>query len=177
MTITVALSYGVRKALSAESIYTLKLVRRGHYMPEALQTNFHQLRRAHEVMETHLGSVPAETSLSAFARAALADSGAIWYLVTKDDAVTGLATKDMALQAFGESGGDVPVGGIALHAYVVVPERATVGEVAGRLRATGSVAALVSRNDGSVAAADVTGLITRHQLGDAVSQAADLFGA
>jgi chloride channel protein, CIC family len=33
MTITVALSYGIRKALCTDSIYTLKLVRRGHHMP------------------------------------------------------------------------------------------------------------------------------------------------
>lgn len=39
MTVTVAVSYGVRKAFMNESIYTMKLVRRGHYMPEALQTN------------------------------------------------------------------------------------------------------------------------------------------
>jgi CIC family chloride channel protein len=177
MTITVALSYGVRKVLSAESIYTLKLVRRGHYMPEALQTNFHQLRRAAHVMEAHFGSVPAESSLKVFARAALADSTRTWYLVTRDGRVTGLATKDMALQAFGDSGGGATVGDVALRQYVMVTETATVADVAGRLRATGSVVALVTRNVGAIAASDVTGVITRYQLGDAVSEAADLFGA
>ncbi|MGC2422839.1 MAG: chloride channel protein [Nitrospirota bacterium] len=36
MLITVTFSYGVRKILSDESIYTLKIVRRGHRLPEAL---------------------------------------------------------------------------------------------------------------------------------------------
>jgi CIC family chloride channel protein len=46
MTITVALSYGVRRLLSRQSIYTLKLVRRGHYMPEALRADFHQFQHS-----------------------------------------------------------------------------------------------------------------------------------
>jgi CIC family chloride channel protein len=36
MLITVAFSYGIRRSLSRESIYTLKIVRRGHRMPDAL---------------------------------------------------------------------------------------------------------------------------------------------
>ncbi len=36
MVITVIAAYGTRKALSKESIYTLKLARRGHHVPETL---------------------------------------------------------------------------------------------------------------------------------------------
>ena len=46
MTITVALSYGVRIRLSPESIYTLKLARRGHYLPSQFLSNFQLLLRA-----------------------------------------------------------------------------------------------------------------------------------
>jgi chloride channel protein, CIC family len=38
MTITVAISYGIRKRFSDATIYTEKLVRRGHFKPGALQT-------------------------------------------------------------------------------------------------------------------------------------------
>jgi len=177
MTITVALAYGVRKGLSAESIYTLKLVRRGHYMPEALQTNFHQQRRASEVMEMHVGSVPAESSLRSFARTVLADPAPAWYLVTKDDQVVGVATREMALQAFGEAAGAISLGEIALHQFVTVAGTATLADVAGRLRASGTVVALVVRSAGVVAARDVMGVVTRHQVGEAMSEAADLFGS
>jgi CIC family chloride channel protein len=40
MTITVALSYGVRRMLMRDNIYTRRLALRGHNVPEALQTNF-----------------------------------------------------------------------------------------------------------------------------------------
>ncbi|MDD5236162.1 MAG: chloride channel protein, partial [Candidatus Omnitrophica bacterium] len=37
MTITVAISYGVRKVLCKESIYTMKLARRGHRLPDSMR--------------------------------------------------------------------------------------------------------------------------------------------
>ena len=40
MTITVAIAHGLRKMISNESIYTLKLTRRGHRMPSAMQPTF-----------------------------------------------------------------------------------------------------------------------------------------
>jgi hypothetical protein len=47
------------------------------------------LRVVAAVTEAHLGSVPAKTSLTAFARTALADSTRTWYLLTEDDKVMG----------------------------------------------------------------------------------------
>ena len=63
MTITVAISYGVRKFLSKESIYTLKLARRGHYMPESMQASFYLVRLARDLMQQNVVTVPSSTSL------------------------------------------------------------------------------------------------------------------
>ena len=49
LTITAAVSYGLRRGLSAESIYTMKLTRRGHTMPQALQANAHLVRRVSDL--------------------------------------------------------------------------------------------------------------------------------
>ena len=65
MTLTVAIAYEVRKLFSQESIYTFKLVRRGHRMPEALETNAHFFRRARDLMNARIYLVPA----SQFSRA------------------------------------------------------------------------------------------------------------
>ena len=59
MTITVALSYGLRNAAPPQSIYTEKLARRGHRIPDALQANFYLLKKTREVMDTHFVAVPA----------------------------------------------------------------------------------------------------------------------
>src|SRR5208337_2144750 len=52
MILAVAMSVGVRRVLSRESIYTLKLYRRGQVLPRALQANMFLVRRAAEVMDT-----------------------------------------------------------------------------------------------------------------------------
>ncbi|HKW92519.1 MAG TPA: chloride channel protein [Methylomirabilota bacterium] len=175
MTITVALSYGVRTAMSPNSIYTLKLVRRGHYMPEALQTNFHQLRRAGELMDKALGSVQAATSLVDFARTAALEPTA-WFLVKDGEAIVGLVSRGMALQGFGDPASHATVGEIALRRYATVTETTTLAEVASRLHGSGSVAALVVAGDQIVTARSVVGVISREHLGDVLSQASDLFG-
>ena len=66
MIVAVALSVGVRRLLSRESIYTMKLVRRGHVIPKALHANMFLVRRAKEVMETDVVLAPAEMDFDAF---------------------------------------------------------------------------------------------------------------
>ena len=46
MILAVAVSLGVRRLLSRENIYTLKLVRRGHPIPKALHANMFLVRSA-----------------------------------------------------------------------------------------------------------------------------------
>ena len=52
MIIAVAFSVGIRRLLSRENIYTLKLYRRGHVVPKALHANMFLVRRARDVMHT-----------------------------------------------------------------------------------------------------------------------------
>ena len=51
MILAVALALGVRRMLSRENIYTLKLVRRGHPIPKALHANMFLVRSAAKIME------------------------------------------------------------------------------------------------------------------------------
>ncbi len=66
MILAVALSVGVRRLLSRENIYTLKLARRGHVIPKALHANMFLVRRAKDVMDTDVVLAPAETTFDAF---------------------------------------------------------------------------------------------------------------
>src|SRR6202035_4666646 len=52
MILAVAFSLGARRLLSPQSIYTLKLVRRGHPIPNALHANMFLVQNAAQVMET-----------------------------------------------------------------------------------------------------------------------------
>jgi CIC family chloride channel protein len=51
MILAVAMSVSVRRLLSRENIYTLKLFRRGHVIPKALHADMFLVRRAREMME------------------------------------------------------------------------------------------------------------------------------
>ena len=52
--ITASVAYGVRRGLMRDSIYTLKLTRRGHTIPEALQTNLYLMHTVRDVLDVPL---------------------------------------------------------------------------------------------------------------------------
>ena len=65
MIVAVAVSIGVRRMLSAENIYTIKLVARRHFIPKALHANMFLVRPASEdVMDTGLSAAAGRTSAS-----------------------------------------------------------------------------------------------------------------
>src|SRR6185312_16247612 len=66
MILAVAMSVGVRRLLSRENIYTLKLFRRGHVIPKALHANMFLVRRAKEVMDADVVVAQAEMGFDAF---------------------------------------------------------------------------------------------------------------
>lgn len=66
--LAVAFSVGIRRVVSQENIYTLKLARRGHRIPKALHANMFLVRRASEVMERDVSILPAETSFDEYLR-------------------------------------------------------------------------------------------------------------
>ena len=68
MILAVALSVGVRRMLSPENIYTMKLFRRGHVIPKALHANMFLVRRAKDVMDTDVMVLPADMSFDTFLR-------------------------------------------------------------------------------------------------------------
>ena len=67
--VAVALAIGVRRLLSLENIYTIKLVGRGHFVPKALHANMFLVRRAREVMQKDVTILPpTPTSMHSCAR-------------------------------------------------------------------------------------------------------------
>jgi CIC family chloride channel protein len=175
MTITVALSYGVRKALCNESIYTLKLVRRGHYMPEALQTHFHQLRRAKDIMDTRIHTLQASSSLEEFVRIASEQGSVSLFLVEDQDRVMGVLAKDMAICGMGQTGQTANLYETASKDFVTVSEEATLFYVLAKMRSEQAAVALVTKGGDVVSPDDVKGVITRQQIGEAMVQGIELF--
>jgi CIC family chloride channel protein len=178
MTITVAISFGLRKVFSRESIYTLKLVRRGHYMPDALQTNLQFLKPARDLMDKHFRTVPASTTLEEFVAQILPGHEAIANFVVADgDEVVGFITRDAALARLGETGEEKPaiLAEVARRDYFTVSEDATVMQVFSRMRTHRALVALVSENGSSSRAEAIAGLITKERLTDSIAEGTELF--
>lgn len=177
MTITVALSYGVRKSLCNESIYTLKLARRGHYMPEALQTHFHQLKRAKDIMDTRIGAVRSTSSFGEFARTVLDQESSSLFLMEDQDRVIGVLPREMAIGCMGREGKTGNVCEIAGNDFVTVSEEATLFYVLARMRSERASVALVTKGGGGdvLSREDVKGVITRQQIGEAMVEGIELF--
>ena len=57
MTLVVAISYGLRRSVTKDSIYTRKLVLRGDPVPESLRADLQFTRRAASIMNTHDGDL------------------------------------------------------------------------------------------------------------------------
>jgi len=175
MTITVALSYGVRSRLCAQSIYSLKLSRRGHNIPASLRTSVHELRRAEDLMEAVQARVEASSTLDDVARILAERTDVSWFLVVEADHVVGILTRSDALAALGQHDRGATLGEIARRDWLQVGPRARLTDIVSGIRARGASYALVAEEPGPVAADAVRGLITKVEIADALAQVSDLF--
>ncbi len=150
MTITVALSYGMRKMLLRQSIYTLKLARRGHDIPDALQANFYHLKKTREVMDTHFVAVPADGTLDDFVRIATEQPEVSCFLVEGPEGFVGFLTRDSALRPSAQPEKPVTLADLADRRFVTVGEDTPLLDVMTRLRAAGRLRRPGDRRHGQV---------------------------
>ncbi|RII28356.1 MAG: chloride channel protein [Geobacter sp.] len=175
LTITVALSYGVRSLLSKESIYTMKLARRGHYLPGALHSNVHRLKRSRDIMEVHFAIVPAALTLTEFASSVDGHGTSRWYILEDGASIAGVTTRDSGLAALVESGGTRLLREAVNTVYVIVGDDVTLTDVLARLENENAAVALVVREVGPATVANVTGVIDKEMIADAMGASFEFF--
>jgi chloride channel protein, CIC family len=175
MTVTVAVSYGMRKALLNESIYTMKLVRRGHFMPEALQTNFHFMRLARDLKDPNLAVVPADMTLAEFLGNLPKEQPYPCYLAEKDGRLAGIVKPDVILRAVERGRGKESLFEMVSRAYSVVNENSTLFEIIARMRREKVEGFLVSPQTPPLLAKDVQGWISKERIADSSAEAIGLF--
>jgi CIC family chloride channel protein len=172
MTLTVAVSYGVRRALVRDSIYTRKLRLRGHSGPEALQANVNFDRVAETLMNTRLETIAASETVSKFKQRAATDA-TDWFVAEGDDGkILGLVPKD--IEADANTAPATRIADVARRDFCVVTEDMPLSKVAIAMRGHDAAFALVSSNR-SASPGRITGLITKSQVVDAVVEALAAF--
>jgi CIC family chloride channel protein len=177
LTITVVLSYGMRTLLSQESIYTLKLVRRGHYMPAALQVNLLQIRCARDAMQTAVSSVKAMDSLETLGNLAAQNLSMRWFLVVDDGQVTGVIPRDYASSAMETERQDWRSVSDVMHRdFIFAPENDKLADIVARMHRPHAALAVVLSRDGKAASAGaVVGIITWEDISQILEESVDLF--
>lgn len=167
--IAVAMAVGVRRALSNETIYTIKLVRRGAKIPTDQHTNMYLVRAAREVMDENFVVLSAKTTAEDAARHLRADKNRKHILVSRGHRIGGVLTPDDLLKsADGETLSDILKSERA-HTIALVREDDSVSDVLRRLsKRQGQAMALVVRGKGVPRVENVTGVIARDQVAETV---------
>jgi chloride channel protein, CIC family len=175
MTITVAISYGMRVFLSRESIYTQKLVRRGHYMPKAMRKNFQDLKQAKEMMHTRVIIIPSSDTLADFAQVASKHVNVQYFVVAKGNKILGVISKTEALRALRELEKQIHVGDVVSKDYITINEDLTFLDILHLMYTRDVSLALVLDHLNGDSPENIKGLISREDLANYMSDTVELF--
>jgi len=175
MIIAVAFSLGARRLLSPESIYTLKLVRRGHRIPNALHANMFLVQNAAQVMETDVFVL--DTKVPFRELLARPEGPAFRHVViTRDQEIFGVLRINTGLRrAVSQADSNIELGILAQRNFIVVRESDVAFSVITRLRKQHAVmAVVVGRPDGQ-GPTRVLGVIAKEHIADAVANSIRIF--
>ncbi len=175
MIIMAATSYGVRSRLCRESIYTAKLARRGHPIPEALHANVHLMRLAREVMEESFPVLSPEATLGQAAEALRGDGGRGFVVVAGDGRVREVASADAVLRAFAAEGPAAPLSRLSGTSFLVADGAESLFDLVARMRGRDARVVVVTEGTAEGGARPVIGLVTRDRITDVVAGSLELF--
>jgi len=175
--VAVALAIGIRRLLSRENIYTIKLVDRGHLIPKALHANMFLVRHAEEVMDKDVVLLPAETDFAAFLRQTPA-GGFRHIVVTKDDRIVGVLRVNTELRRGLEGAfSGVRLGDIAQKNFTVSRAQDVVFDVVQRMWRRNSALSIVTKGSGyTPRAKNVVGMISKEHIADSVADSIRPYG-
>jgi chloride channel protein, CIC family len=171
MIVAVAMSIGTRRMLSRETIYTLKLVRRGRAIPKARHANMFLVRPAREVMDTDIQVVPREASFDDYLRQP-EHAGRLRHVVVTDKGhIYGVIRVNTGLRRGLEGAHTgLSLGDVASRNFTVVDEDETAFDVIRRMWRRNAIMAVVVRGRRGVPrGTDVTGVITKEHVADSVA--------
>jgi CIC family chloride channel protein len=177
MILAVALSVGVRRLLSRENIYTLKLFRRGHVIPKALHANMFLVRRAKEVMETDVVLAPTDMRFDEFLSQPDNNGRMRHVAVIEGKRIFGVLRVNTALRRTSphEAQSGVTFRDIANRNFTIVREDDIVFDVIQRVWRKNAAMALVVRGSGIPRPENVMGVITKEHVADSVASSVKVY--
>jgi chloride channel protein, CIC family len=170
MIVAVAMSMGARRMLCRETIYTLKLVRRGRAIPKARHANMFLVRPAREVMDADIQVLQADASFDDYLRQP-EHAGRLRHVVVIDKGhIYGVIRVNTGLRRGLESAHTgVSLRDVASRNFTVVREDETAFDVIQRMWRRNAIMAVVVRGRGVPREGDVAGVITKEHVADSVA--------
>ena len=158
----VAFAYGTRSLLNADSIYTAKLTRRGHFIPASMQTNLYMLRTAIDFINVPLMRVGAGSSVASLHDAIRSVWPVPHVLVTNGEKLHAVLPSPMLrlqLRLHAASGA-TPISDLKGSPYVVVRSDAQLFDIVATMRAQNRDVALITAEGELHRVDDVLGVVT-----------------
>ena len=176
MILAVALALGIRRMLSPESIYTLKLVRRGHAIPRALHANMFLVRKAAEVMERDVLVLDEETTLDAFLKLSTRQGGLRHVVATRGQTIVGVISMDIDLRrAIDLTAPGTRLVDLMRSDFVLVGETDVNFDVINRMRRGHAAIAIVVAAATDAEPGRVLGVIAKEDLADSVASSIRIY--
>jgi CIC family chloride channel protein len=176
MILAVAASVGVRRLLSRENIYTLKLVRRGRTIPKALHANMFLVRHAREVMDSDVLVLPAEASFDGFLQEHEKEGRLQHVVVIRNSQIYGVIRVNTGLRRGLEGARTgVTLGEVASRDFTIVGEDVVAYDVIDKIWRNHAFMAVVVRGHGTRGAEDVLGVITKEHVADSVASSLKIY--
>jgi CIC family chloride channel protein len=167
MILAVAVGLVVRRALSREDIYTMKLFRRGHPIPRALHANMFLVRSARDVMVRDHLLVDETTTFGEFLRRVEGSTGMRHVVVTRVN--TNLR------QTVSAAANEVTMRELAQRNFTIVRPTAVVFDVIARLQRRSAMMGVVAEGSGLPRAENVIGVITKEHIADEVASSVRMY--
>jgi CIC family chloride channel protein len=176
MIVAVAMSVGVRRMLSRETIYTLKLVRRGQGIPKVRHANMFLVKRAREVMDPDVLVLPREASFDQFLNEH-GEGGRLRHVVVTDKGrLYGVIRVNTGLRrGLASAHTGIKLGDVANRNFTIVGEDDVAFDVIDRMWRKGSIMAVVIRGRGAPRGSDVAGVVTKEHVADSVADSVALY--
>jgi CIC family chloride channel protein len=176
MIVAVATSIGVRRVLSPENVYTLKLLRRGRAIPKARHANMFLVHAAKEVMDVDIQVLPDTLKFDDYLRQPGHDGRMRHIVVTQKDRLFGVIRVNTALRRGRETApSDATLGEVASRNFTVVSEDEVVFDVIRRMSRRKATMAVVIHGHGVPRGADVLGVISKEHVADAVAETVKIY--
>jgi chloride channel protein, CIC family len=170
MIIAVAVSIGIRRVLSRENIYTIKLVSRRHFIPKALHANMFLVHQARDVMDRDILLLPTNMSFDTFLRQPKHEGKIRHVVVVGDERVVGVLRVNTGIRQGLESAyTGVTLNDVASRDFIIAHEEDIMFGVIGHMWRRGAMMVVVVSGNGDALACNVLGVITKEHVADSVA--------